>query len=118
MCVYIYIYIYIYMCVCVCVCVCVSENLHTTLHNGGQFLLICNNIFEDVQKNSIQILKFVMYFLVVDYDTKPTLVPPFIFIEHIFLMVKFMCRKTCCKKLDEGNTRNYLVLPNNHYLSY
>ena len=93
-CIHVYIYIY------------VSENTHTTLHNGGQFLLICSNIFEDVQKNSIQIWKFGMYFLVVDYDTKPTLVPPFIFIEHIFLMVKFMCRKTCCKKSDEGNARN------------
>ena len=76
----------------------------------GTFLSICSNIFEDVQKNSIQIWKFGMYFLVVEYDTKPTLVPPLIILEHVVLMVKFICRRTCCKKPDEGNGQPYVAM--------
>ena len=62
------------------------------------FFSVFRNVFEEVNTNSIQIWKFGMYFLVVEYDVKPVLPPPFIFIEHIILFLRFTAQKCIGKE--------------------
>lgn len=53
-----------------------------------------------------------MYFLVVEYDVKPGLAPPFVIFEHIFLIIRWLCRNTCCKPMVEGkkHTSNIIII--------
>lgn len=55
-------------------------------------------MFNEVNENAIEIWKYDMYFLVMEYQDKPGLAPPFIIIEHVVLFFKFIARKTCTKK--------------------
>ena len=62
-------------------------------------------MFEEVNTNSIQIWKFGMYFLVVEYDVKPVLPPPFIFFEHVILFLRFAANKCAGMQHEIGKTR-------------
>ena len=43
-----------------------------------------------------------MYFLVVEFETKPRLAPPFIILEHVYLVVKSVFKASCCHTQSEG----------------
>ncbi|KAK3094835.1 hypothetical protein FSP39_006870 [Pinctada imbricata] len=65
-------------------------------------IAIFNHVFTTVEENSIEIWKFQMYFLVMEFDNKTTLVPPLSLISHFYLMIKWIFRKTCCRKKVKG----------------
>lgn len=60
--------------------------------------LICfvSNTFSYVQANSNQIWKFQRYQLIMEYTHRPVLVPPFIIINHLYLIYKACGRPRCC----------------------
>uniref|UniRef100_A0A914XBZ0 TRPM SLOG domain-containing protein n=1 Tax=Plectus sambesii TaxID=2011161 RepID=A0A914XBZ0_9BILA len=51
------------------------------------------HIFENVQANSQEIWRYQMYFLLNEFDDKPLLPPPFIFISHARQVMKHFCGK-------------------------
>ena len=60
------------------------------------------HVFDEIQSNSIQIWKYGIYFLVMEYDNKPALAPPFIIFEHIYLAGKWIWKRTCHTKREHG----------------
>ena len=66
------------------------------------FLFFFSHVFETVEKNSIEIWKYQMYFLVMEYENKTFLVPPFSLFQHIFLAVRWIGRKTCCYRKKDS----------------
>ncbi|XP_071090476.1 transient receptor potential cation channel subfamily M member-like 2 [Haliotis cracherodii] len=69
-------------------------------------IAIFSHVFDTVEQNSIEIWKFQMYYLVMEYDIKSSIIPPFNIIKHAFYLLKWLFRKTCCKKTTE--TQQYL----------
>ncbi|XP_045189390.2 transient receptor potential cation channel subfamily M member-like 2 isoform X2 [Mercenaria mercenaria] len=61
-------------------------------------IAIFSNVFQQIEKNSKEIWKFQMYFLVMEYDKKTFLVPPFSIIPHTIDLIMWLFRKACCKK--------------------
>ncbi|KAL9987179.1 hypothetical protein ACROYT_G001438 [Oculina patagonica] len=61
-------------------------------------IAIFNNTFSNVQANSNQIWKFQRYQLIMEYAHRPFLVPPFIIINHLYLIYKACCRPRCCTR--------------------
>ena len=71
-------------------------------------------MFDEVQMNSIQIWKYGMYFLVVEYDSKPGLAPPFIIFEHVVMIIRFLIKSSCCKNEIIGKrSYNMVVIDQN-----
>uniref|UniRef100_A0A915K3X4 Uncharacterized protein n=1 Tax=Romanomermis culicivorax TaxID=13658 RepID=A0A915K3X4_ROMCU len=65
--------------------------------NLMQFRLLAKNylsksVFEDVQKNSEQIWKSLMYFLVVEFQEKTLIPPPFIIFHPIYYALRRCCK--------------------------
>ena len=66
-------------------------------------MLHYSHVFETVDKNSIEIWKYQMYFLVMEYEKKTALVPPFSIFQHVFLIIQWIVKHTCFKnKHHEG----------------
>ncbi|XP_052073400.1 transient receptor potential cation channel subfamily M member-like 2 isoform X4 [Mytilus californianus] len=61
-------------------------------------IAIFSNVFHEVQVNSNRIWKYQMYLLVMEFDTKASLVPPLSIFIHIYLIFKWVFRHTCCRK--------------------
>ncbi|VDI11958.1 Hypothetical predicted protein [Mytilus galloprovincialis] len=61
-------------------------------------IAIFSNVFHAVQVNSNRIWKYQMYLLVMEFDTKASLVPPLSIFIHIYLLFKWIFRHTCCRK--------------------
>ncbi|XP_073244598.1 transient receptor potential cation channel subfamily M member-like 2 isoform X3 [Porites lutea] len=68
-------------------------------------IAIFNNTFSNVQANSNQIWKFQRYHLIMEYAHRPLLVPPFIIINHIYLLYKACFKRRCCKKRSKLQRR-------------
>ncbi|XP_065333383.1 transient receptor potential cation channel trpm isoform X3 [Cloeon dipterum] len=56
-------------------------------------IAVFNNIFNEVNANSHQVWMFQRFTVVMEYEQKPVLPPPFIFISHIYLLYQFCMRK-------------------------
>ncbi|XP_059478668.1 transient receptor potential cation channel trpm isoform X6 [Neocloeon triangulifer] len=56
-------------------------------------IAVFNNIFNEVNANSHQVWMFQRFTVVMEYEQKPVLPPPFIFISHIYLLIEFCRRK-------------------------
>ncbi|XP_067657196.1 transient receptor potential cation channel subfamily M member-like 2 isoform X2 [Haliotis asinina] len=69
-------------------------------------IAIFSHVFDTVEQNSIEIWKFQMYYLVMEYDIKSSIIPPFNIVKHAYYLFKWIFRKTCCKKKTE--TQQYL----------
>ena len=54
-----------------------------------------SHVFQQVENNSIEIWKYQMYFLVMEYENKTFLVPPFSIFQHIFLACRWVVWNTC-----------------------
>ncbi|XP_012554388.2 transient receptor potential cation channel subfamily M member 1 isoform X1 [Hydra vulgaris] len=52
-------------------------------------IAIFNNTYEEVQANAEQIGKFERYSLILEYATRPPLIPPFILLCHFYMLVNF-----------------------------
>ncbi|XP_060575124.1 transient receptor potential cation channel subfamily M member-like 2 isoform X2 [Ruditapes philippinarum] len=61
-------------------------------------IAIFSNVFQQIEKNSKEIWKYHMYFLVMEYDKKPFLVAPFSIIPIFFHAIRWLFRKCCCKR--------------------
>ncbi|CAG2185726.1 TRPM3 [Mytilus edulis] len=61
-------------------------------------IAIFSNVFQEVEVNSNRIWKYQMYLLVMEFDTKAALVPPLSIFIHIYLIVKWIFRHSCCRK--------------------
>ncbi|XP_053406588.1 transient receptor potential cation channel subfamily M member-like 2 [Mercenaria mercenaria] len=62
-------------------------------------IAIFSHVFDKVEKNSNEIWKYQMYFMVMEYEKKTALVPPLSLFEHVFLIVSWIVRKTCRRKV-------------------
>ncbi|XP_041370086.1 transient receptor potential cation channel subfamily M member 1-like isoform X2 [Gigantopelta aegis] len=65
-------------------------------------IAIFSHVFDTVEKNAIEIWKYQMYYLVMEYDVKTSLFPPFSLFVHVYLLIKWIFRRTCCKKTKQG----------------
>ncbi|XP_038045510.1 transient receptor potential cation channel subfamily M member 1-like [Patiria miniata] len=64
-------------------------------------IAIFSSIFDEVQTNSLEVWKFELYFLMVEFEDRPALPPPFIILEHAYQILRWTWRKMClkcCKK--------------------
>ncbi|PAA88976.1 hypothetical protein BOX15_Mlig008865g1, partial [Macrostomum lignano] len=67
-------------------------------------IAIFSNIFEEIERNAIEIWKYNMYFLVQEYHNKPVLALPFVVFEDFFIFGRMLFNKISCKKKpDEAN---------------
>ncbi|XP_065218711.1 transient receptor potential cation channel trpm isoform X4 [Planococcus citri] len=56
-------------------------------------IAVFNNIFIEVNAISHQVWMFQRFTVVMEYEQKPTLPPPFIFFSHVFFLLKYLKRK-------------------------
>ncbi|RDD40557.1 Transient receptor potential cation channel trpm [Trichoplax sp. H2] len=54
-------------------------------------IAVFSNVFEDVQSRSRGIWKFHRYFLIMEFNNKPVLPPPFILLSHFYMLLKYTC---------------------------
>ena len=68
------------------------------------FVSLFSNTFVQINAISTQVWKFLRYNLVIEYESKPILPPPLIFICHIYLLIKSCIRRCRGKReyLDNG----------------
>ncbi|XP_060085573.1 transient receptor potential cation channel subfamily M member-like 2 [Ylistrum balloti] len=65
-------------------------------------IAIFSHVFDTIEENSIEIWKYQMYFLTMEFDNKTAFVPPFSIFAHVYLIFKWLFRKTCCRKGTKG----------------
>ena len=68
--------------------------------------IIFSNTFVEVQQKSDQIWKYKRYGLVNEYYNRPGLVAPFMILEHIWLLMRYMYRTFCEKTESRNELRN------------
>nr|XP_006816420.1 PREDICTED: transient receptor potential cation channel subfamily M member 3-like [Saccoglossus kowalevskii] len=56
-------------------------------------IAIFSFVFEEIQTNSLQVWKYDVYQLVMEFDDRPPLAPPFIIFSHIYLLFKWFFRR-------------------------
>ena len=64
-----------------------------------------SSVFEEVEKNSLEIWKFEMYSLVMESSELPMLPPPLVIFEHLFYISRWVlhkCRRCCKNKKTKG----------------
>jgi len=59
-------------------------------------IAIFNYTFEKVQDASDKVWKFQRYELILEYHDRPTFIPPFIIISHIFMSVRWLLQRLHC----------------------
>lgn len=69
-------------------------------------IAIFSHVFDTVEKNSVEIWKYQMYFLTMEYEKKTTLVPPLSLIQHAFLIINWIVNQTC-RRQGEKNVLTY-----------
>ena len=52
--------------------------------------------FEKIQEGSDRVWKFQRYDLILEYHDRPTLVPPFMILSHIFIFIKWIVQMCGC----------------------
>ncbi|KAM9423897.1 transient receptor potential cation channel subfamily M member 1-like isoform 2-T2 [Salvelinus alpinus] len=63
-------------------------------------IAVFNNTFLEVKSVSNQIWKFQRYQLIMKFHDRPLLPPPLIIFSHIYIVLKYVCRR--CKRRTEG----------------
>ncbi|XP_033633580.1 transient receptor potential cation channel subfamily M member 3-like [Asterias rubens] len=58
-------------------------------------IAIFSSVYDEVQTNSLEVWKFELYFLVIEFEDRPTLPPPFTILEHAFYSLRWAWRKVC-----------------------
>lgn len=66
-------------------------------------IAVFNNIFNEVNAVSHQVWMFQRFTVVMEYEQKPILPPPFIIICHVFLLFKYLKRKLNHKEESYDN---------------
>ena len=64
--------------------------------------ICCSNTFNRVNAISLQVWKFQRYSLVLEYESKPMLPPPFIILSHLYLIIKFISLRCQNDYFDNG----------------
>ncbi|XP_069954618.1 transient receptor potential cation channel subfamily M member-like 2 [Cherax quadricarinatus] len=70
-------------------------------------IAIFTYVFDEVQENSMEIWKFEMLRLIQEYDFKPALVPPFVVIEYLWRVCKYLWKLTC--REEKENCESFLM---------
>ena len=70
----------------------------------NQDISLHSNTYEKIQANANQIWKYERYYLVMEYDQRPVLVPPFIIINHVLCFMRYLCRclRNCRGREDKN----------------
>jgi len=68
-------------------------------------IAIFNNTYEKIQANANQIWKYQRYYLVMEYEQRPVLVPPFIIVNHVLYFMRGLYRwlRNCRRQRDEND---------------
>ncbi|GFO25838.1 transient receptor potential cation channel subfamily m member 3-like [Plakobranchus ocellatus] len=61
-------------------------------------IAIFSHVFDQVEQNAIEIWKFQMYFLVMEFQNRPLFAPPFCLLSYCFYLVRLIYRKVACRK--------------------
>ena len=56
-----------------------------------------SNTFHKVNAEALYVWKFQRYSLVIEYEGKPILPPPFIIVCHVYLILRYIVRRCRCK---------------------
>ena len=80
----------------------ILPNLPNVINSLNYISVYFSHVFDTIEQNSIEIWKYEMYFLVMEYDKKTSFVPPFSIFSHIFLFVRWLVYKVCRKKKGES----------------
>ena len=71
----------------------ITESIYTYYsHDFALPPLLLSNTYEKVQANANQIWKYNRYHLVMEYEQRPVLVPPFIIVNHVIYAIMFLYR--------------------------
>lgn len=78
----------------------ISLNQDNSLHS---------NTYEKIQANANQIWKYERYYLVMEYEQRPALVPPFIIINHVLCFMRCLYRwlTNCRRRRDENGQDSF-----------
>ena len=70
----------------------------------NQDISLHSNTYEKIQANANQIWKYQRYYLVMEYEQRPVLVPPFIIINHVLCFMRYLYRwlTNCRRRRDEN----------------
>ena len=69
----------------------------------------CSNTFHQVNAVATQIWKFQRYSLVLEFEGKPILPPPFIILCHAFLLLRYVMRRCRGKQHSFDNALSKCV---------
>ncbi|XP_052133267.1 transient receptor potential cation channel trpm isoform X2 [Frankliniella occidentalis] len=75
-------------------------------------IAVFNNIFNEVNAISHQVWMFQRFTVVMEYEQKPVLPPPFIIFSHIYMLVKFLLRKARGQRSETYDNGLKLFLEN------
>ena len=64
-------------------------------------IAIFTSVFDKVNENSKEVMKWEMYYLATEYDRKPGLAPPLVIIEDIWKLLKNIWKLTCRSKKED-----------------
>ena len=71
----------------------ITESIYTYYsHHFPLHPVLLSNTYEKVQANANQIWKYNRYHLVMEYEQRPVLVPPFIIVNHMIYAIMFLYR--------------------------
>ncbi|XP_070540267.1 transient receptor potential cation channel subfamily M member-like 2 [Ptychodera flava] len=70
-------------------------------------IAIFSYVFEEVQTNSLQVWKYEVYDLVMEFEDRPPLAPPLIILSHIFLILRWVYHKVKNKSVVEDTATSY-----------
>ncbi|XP_022255565.1 transient receptor potential cation channel trpm-like [Limulus polyphemus] len=65
-------------------------------------IAVFSHVFEEVNKHSQEIWRYEMALIVAEYTRKPTLLPPFVILEHTYLVISWLCNKIRSRYCSKG----------------
>ena len=70
----------------------ITESIYPSYSHHFALHPLLSNTYEKVQANANQIWKYNRYHLVMEYEQRPVLVPPFIIVNHMIYAIMFLYR--------------------------
>ncbi|KAJ8025811.1 Transient receptor potential cation channel subfamily M member 3 [Holothuria leucospilota] len=67
-------------------------------------IAIFSHVFDEVQENSLEVWRYELYWLVMEFHHRPSLPLPFMIIEHFFQLLKAIYQRglRCCRRNKDG----------------
>ena len=80
--------------ICQCYVMVSVFDLNTYRHYCMLMFALCSNTFVTIQASTNLVWKMQRYHLVREFHSKPFLVPPLILFAHVFILIRYMCRRS------------------------